>query len=231
MKMNLLMENWRKYLNEVMVPEEVPEVAPGGEEERQYGSNDFCAEFPNACREAYGTQRKDMPQIASADAFEAAIEAPAHQGLETNEPEKIPELGQATRDYLKSSNQQAPYPAGDQVPVKEFPNVDPSSLKPTQKDIYIDNALKKVASGEKAEAAGGGWTPWDGAVLVSKDDYLLDGHHRWAATIIYNDKHPDNVKKMTIEKVGMGIEPLLKVANAYTDATGGARAAGGETTT
>jgi len=66
--------------------------------------------------------------------------------------------------------------------------------------------------------------------LVSQNDYLLDGHHRWAATIIYNDKHPDDQQTMTIQKVGMPIQQLLKVANAYTDAAGATRHKGGGTT-
>ena len=206
----LIFENWRKFMNE--------------EEEQQVKSNSFCGNFPDACKDAYGTVRANMPQIPSASDFEKELGDPPPDGLETNEPEEIPDLGKATRAYLDSSDDAGQYPKGDQVEVQTVKDVSPSDLKPTQKDIYMDNALKKVAAAEA-----GKWFPWDAAVLVSGDGYLLDGHHRWAATIVYNSRHPDDVKKMTIEKVMMPIKQLLKVANAYTDAIGGKRHAGGGT--
>jgi hypothetical protein len=98
--MKLIMENWRGYLQEQ--------------------NNDFCSNFPAACKGAYGTKRANMPQIPDADTFEKEIEAPPPKG--------------------------------------------------------------------------------------------------------------EDAKKMTIEKVNMPIEELLKVANAYTDAIGGTRHSGGGTT-
>jgi hypothetical protein len=205
--MKLIMESWRGYLQEQ--------------------SNDFCTNFPAACKGAYGTKRANMPQIPDADAFEKELEAPPPKGLETNEPEEIPDLGAATRAYLDSSDDAGAYPEGDQVEVKEIPNVDPSDLKPTQTDIYMDNALKKAKAGADPKID---WAPWNASILVSADNYLLDGHHRWAATIIDNSQNPEDAKKMTIEKVNMPIKELLKVANAYTDAIGGKRHSGGGTT-
>ena len=222
--MKLLIENWNKFLSE---QEGAPEEQG---QQRQYSSNDFCTEYPNACKGVLGTQRANMPQVPDVGDFAADLAAPPPEGIETNEPEKIPDLGQATKAYLNSSDDAGAWPRGDQVEVKEIPGINPSALTPTQKDTYMDNALKKVAAGEQAVSKGGGWTPWDGAVLVSKDNYLLDGHHRWAATIIYNDKHPEDQKPMTVQKVMMPIDQLLKVANAYTDAAGGTRHSGGGTT-
>ena len=208
--MKLLMENWRAFLSE-----------------QNYQGNSFCKNFPDACAGAYGTARATMPQIASADAFETDIESPAGAGLETNEPEKIPDLGKATRAYLDSSDDQGQWPSGDQVKVEEVLDVSPSDLKPTQLDIYMDNAMKKAKAGADPNI---NWAPWDAAVLVSQDGFLLDGHHRWAATILYNAENPDDQKTMNIQQVAMPIEPLLNVANAYTDATGGTRHSGGGTT-
>jgi hypothetical protein len=210
--MKLLMENWRQFVNE---------------EARQYTSNDFCTEYPNACKKVLGTQRANMPQVPDVEDFETDLESYPPEGIETNEPEKIPDIGQATKAYLNSSDDQGQWPRGDQVRVKEVPDVNPLKLNPTQKDTYMDNALKKVAA---AEDPNGDWKPWNASVLVSKDGYLLDGHHRWAATIIYNDRHPDDQHSMIIQQVMMPIKQLLKVANAYTDAAGGQRHSGGGTT-
>ena len=207
----LITENWRRYLNE---------------QEEATQSNSFCDNFPDACKDVLGTVRANMPQIPDAEAFEKELAAPPGDGLETNEPERIPDLGKATRQYLDSSDDAGEWPRGDQVSVETVENVNPAQLKPTQKDIYMDNASKKAKAGADPKID---WAPWNAAVLVSQDGYLLDGHHRWAATIIYNQQNPDDAKAMTIEKVGVPIEQLLKIANAYTDAIGGTRHAGGGT--
>ena len=217
--MKLIMETWRRFV------EAEEDLAQGQPEAKQYGSNDFCTEYPEACKGVLGTQRANMPQVPDVDDFETDLENSPPEGIETNEPEKIPDIGQATKDYLNSSDDAGEWPSGDQVQVEEELGIDPMDLVPTQKDTYMDNALKKVASAES-----GAWYPWADSVLVSQDDYLLDGHHRWAATIIYNDKHPDDQQTMTIQKVGMPIQQLLKVANAYTDAAGATRHKGGGTT-
>ena len=214
--MQRVLESWRRFMSE---------------EETQFKSESFCEEFPEACAKAFGKKRSQMPQIPDADAFEKELNDPPPKGLETNEPRDIPSIGQATRNYLDSSDDVGDWPVGDQVEVETIENINPADLNPTQTDIYMSNALKKVRSGEKAAKDGSGWTPWNGAVLVSEDNFLLDGHHRWAATIVYNALHPDDKKEMTIEKVRMPINHLLKVANAYTDAIGGERHKGGGTTT
>jgi hypothetical protein len=215
--MKLLMESWKKFVNEkeeAAIPQQ-----------KKYTSNSFCKEYPDACKNVLGTQRANMPQVPDVGDFETDLESPPPKGIETNEPEKIPDLGQATRAYLDSSDDAGEWPVGDQVVMEEIPGVNPMDLTPTQKDTYMDNALKKVGAAEA-----GKWQPWAASVLVSKDNYLLDGHHRWAATIIYNDRHPDKQQTMTVQKVMMPIRQLLKVANAYTDAAGGARHSGGGTT-
>jgi len=198
--MKLLFENWRKFIKEQETP-----------------SNDFCTNYPNACKNVYGTVRANMPQIKKASDFEKSLGAAPGRGIETNEPEKIPDLGKATRAYLQSSDDRGEYPRGDQVQVNTISDVDPFDLNPTQKDLYMDNALDKVAT---AENPGISWNPWNASILVSEDNYILDGHHRWAATIIYNKKHPDDARTMTIEKVQLPIGPLLKISNAYCDAGG-----------
>jgi len=210
-KQQKLFENFRRFLKE--------------EQEVQFETNDFCTEFPEACSGVLGTKRATMPQVPDVGEFEKDLKSAPPEGIETNEPEKIPDIGKATRDYLNSSDDLGEWPGGDQVQVETIENIDPAAITPTQKDIYMDNALSKVAAAEA-----GKWFPWKASVLVSDDNFLLDGHHRWAATIIYNKKHPNNPQKMTIEKVKMPIKQLLKVANAYTDAAGGKRHSGGGTT-
>ena len=191
-----------------------PKIAPKkpeGEKKDYTSTEDFGSLFPDAMAGGLGKARANMPQVP-ADDFEKDLESPAEDGLETNEPEKIPDMGKATTAYLNSSDDTGPWPKGDQVNVTVEKGIDPMDLKPTQADIYMSNALKKVKSAEE-----GTWKPWASSVLASNDGHILDGHHRWAATIVYNDKHNAN-EKMSINKVEMPIKDLLKVANAYTDA-------------
>jgi len=191
-------------------PKSTPEK-PSGEKKDYTSTEDFGTLFPDAMKGGLGKARANMPQVP-ADDFEKDLESPAGDGLETNEPEKIPDLGKATKAYLDSSDDTGPWPKGDQVDVSVETGIDPMDLKPTQADIYMSNALKKVKSAEE-----GTWKPWASSVLASNDGHILDGHHRWAATIVYNDKNGTN-EKMSINKVDMPIKDLLKVANAYTDA-------------
>ena len=203
---------------------EDPVSAKNFDPEGPMKGKEFKEFYPKLMQGGKGTSRVNMPQVP-VDDFESDLGYEPPDGLETNEPEKIPDIGKATAAYLDSSNDPGQWPQGDQVEVHEIDNIDPMELTPTQHDIYMDNALKKVGAAESGE-----WEPWDAAVLASNDGYILDGHHRWAATIVYNDKHNAN-ETMTIQQVQMPIDSLLKVANAYTDAHPDAeRAKGGETT-
>lgn len=51
-------------------------------------------------------------------------------------------------------------------------------------------------------------------LIVSKDDYLLDGHHRWLANMMISDKMPVNVILVDIK-----IQDLLALARRYRGVT------------
>lgn len=82
-------------------------------------------------------------------------------------------------------------------------------LKPTQEDVYLGKALGMAIGG----VAGG-----DLKSVVSHDNYILDGHHRWAATLL-------NKPTATITgiQVAMNIDELVPVLRAAGDAFGNAR--------
>jgi hypothetical protein len=57
----------------------------------------------------------------------------------------------------------------------------------------------------------------DATLIVSKDNYIVDGHHRWAATVAVD--YEDNVKgdlKMQIIRVDMNIIDLLGEAKKFS---------------
>ena len=59
-------------------------------------------------------------------------------------------------------------------------------------------------------------------IIVSKDDYILDGHHSWAAKV-GNDAADNNLTndlKMPIVRVDITITQLLEEANKFTGGKG-----------
>jgi hypothetical protein len=55
-------------------------------------------------------------------------------------------------------------------------------------------------------------------ILISRDNFILDGHHRWAGYLL-----EDPTLKLSGIQVDMSVEELLAVANRFTDAYGIAR--------
>jgi len=53
-------------------------------------------------------------------------------------------------------------------------------------------------------------------IIVSNDDYVLDGHHRWAALLAYDFvDRKDNEIIMNIRRVDLPIDELLNRANCF----------------
>lgn len=69
----------------------------------------------------------------------------------------------------------------------------PTKLKPTQNEIDMDRA-KKMPTGTT-----------DRPIMISRDDYVLDGHHRWMAYKIHKPDTP-----MRTIRINLPIRELLK---------------------
>ena len=82
-------------------------------------------------------------------------------------------------------------------------------LKPSQDAIYLSKALGMAVGGVEGGELG---------AIISKDNYILDGHHRWAATMFNN---PDAVIKG--HRANLNIGDLVPVLRALGDAFGNAR--------
>lgn len=79
-----------------------------------------------------------------------------------------------------------------------FPAV---SLKPSQTAIYLGKSLGLAINGTKGGNLGG---------IVSSDNYILDGHHRWAATML-NDPSATIIGIRVSLKIG-DLVPVLRAA-------------------
>ena len=87
-------------------------------------------------------------------------------------------------------------------------------LDPTQEDVYLAKSLS-MAIGSRARPgiAGGNLKS-----VVSYDGYILDGHHRWAATLLNNPE-----AKISGIQVAIDIDDLVPVLRAAGDAFGNVR--------
>ena len=104
----------------------------------------------------------------------------------------------------------------------------PGQLKATQQELQQDKVMGMVDS-----AKAGKFQPWStpdgkGSVQVTQDGYILDGHHRWAATTILIQQGfiPASTLMNVLAYVGapgtrpMSVANLLAIANIAGDAGG-----------
>ena len=92
-----------------------------------------------------------------------------------------------------------------------------SHLRATQNEL---NGVK-VAGIAKAIRANQ-FDPTQTRTVISDDDYVLDGHHRWAAKI-GNDSHDGNLtndSKYPVSRINIKITKLLEEADIFTEGKG-----------
>ena len=102
------------------------------------------------------------------------------------------------------------------INVAEPQAVPPDRLKATQMNLVGD----KVAGMETALEANSQDPNITAPIYVSNDGYVLDGHHRWAAIVGYNAKHPDKAIPMNVRVIDQPIKPLVKISNEFADHIG-----------
>lgn len=66
------------------------------------------------------------------------------------------------------------------------------------------------------------WSPGQGAIFVSRDGYVIDGHHRWAAVLgkFFRGGSRDGTHEMPVIRVDKNILSILQLANEFTDEVG-----------
>jgi hypothetical protein len=82
-------------------------------------------------------------------------------------------------------------------------------LKATQRGIDVRKVLRMAKEYQQ-----GKFPNIKDQIIVSSDDHVLDGHHRWAALVV-----TDPNETMNVLKVGMPMQALLAKANSYKGAT------------
>lgn len=158
---------------------------------------DVCTVSPPVCEGNLGIPRNEMPQILgdasipdmlkSDDPKEKAkAEAAVSMGAD---PEDTRTIMQQMLDHFKKGGTKI---SKDKVPV--------GKLKATQREIQ---AAKTIGMADAHLR--GKFDNIDDSVIISSDNHILDGHHRWAALLTIN---PD--REMNVIRVDMPMRELLK---------------------
>lgn len=100
----------------------------------------------------------------------------------------------------------------------DYEYISVEDLKPIQEQIFVAKALKMSAGAEGDK----GKLNWllkadekSPLVIVSSDNYILDGHHRWLGAYLI-----DPEAKMRCVKIDMDCKDLLALTNKFTGAIG-----------
>jgi hypothetical protein len=151
------------------------------------------------CDDNLGIPRDEMPQFkgnASPGSRAASMDADASGEVDT-EPVFREMLAQKGIKTLQT-----------EVPADK--------LKATQKDLVgakvvgMMGALEKDPNHPKITAP----------IYVSRDGYVIDGHHRWAAIVAYNAAHPDSPILMKTTVLDMDIKDAIPMANKFAEDMG-----------
>ena len=152
------------------------------------------------CDGNLGIDRNDMPQFkGTARPGSPADKLPKDKNGEVD-------TEQFFKQMLEKKN----------IKVSEPQAVPPDRLKATQMNLVGD----KVAGMETALEANSQDPNITAPIYVSNDGYVLDGHHRWAAIVGYNAKHPDTPIPMNVRVIDQPIKPLVGMSNEFADHMG-----------
>jgi len=99
-------------------------------------------------------------------------------------------------------------------------------LKATQSELGGDKVVGMMGALEKDPNHPG----ITGPIYVSRDGFVIDGHHRWAAIAAYNAKYPEKQIPMKCEVIDMDIKDAIPMCNKFAEEIGIAAKKQGETT-
>ena len=91
------------------------------------------------------------------------------------------------------------------------------NLKPIQAQIYFDKSIAKMAEVGVADSKAF-QTKKENVYIVSSDNRIIDGHHRFLSSVLIDPR-----LKVNVLKIDMPIKELLELTLAYTDAIGNVR--------
>ena len=176
--------------------------------------------LPNSnlfCSGNKGIARKDMPQFKG-----EPVEGTQAWDVLQKAKEKDPTATEAEGEpYFR----QMLADKGIKVTDAEVPS---ESLKATQSELVGDKVLgmKSVLDAGPSHPA---YKKMTSPLFVSKDGYVVDGHHRWAAITAYNMEHPDNPLPLKTMIIDQNIDDAIETSNTFANEFGVAAKSGQQT--
>jgi hypothetical protein len=89
-------------------------------------------------------------------------------------------------------------------------------LKATQKDLVGGKVVGMMGALEKDPHHPKITAP----IYVSRDGYVIDGHHRWAAIVAYNAAHPEEQIQMKTTVLDQDIKDAIPMCNQFAEDMG-----------
>lgn len=162
---------------------------------------DLCkVSVPNTnlfCQESLGVPRIKMPQLGGTPA-----KGSEGDKLPKNEKGEV-DLSEKFIEHLKSQG----------ISTKET-TINASHLRASQNELIGAKVAHMLHQAEKGER-----DLTQGRIFVTRDNYVLDGHHRWAAAIGLHYKEGKELM-MPVHKLDMDIGQAISEANTYTEKMG-----------
>ena len=152
-----------------------------------------------------GRLKKGMIDIAAPFADNEVPNDPFPQGLDTTLGKKWLEGG--LRDGVKD----------DDIVNVRITKLPVGKLLPIQRQIYFDKSIRNVAQ-HGAEGTKSFSASKSNFYVISKDNRIIDGHHRYLSAVLVDPKIT-----VTCLEIDLPINELLPMTLAYTDAIGNMR--------
>ena len=151
------------------------------------------------CDDNLGIPREEMPQFkGKAIAGSRAADMPVNKDGEVD-----------TEPVFREMLQQK----GIKVTQTELPA---DKLKATQNELVGAKVVGMLGALEKDPKNPDITAP----IYVSRDGYVVDGHHRWAAIAAYNASHPDSQIQMKVNVIDSDIKDVIPMANKFAEDMG-----------
>lgn len=214
-----------------LTPERAYQIAKGEFERKGIDIDKDFPEFikhfklaKDRASEGY-TKRKNMPVITTEQvkAFQHRLKngtvdfRPPYSSKETSTnpfPEGL--SGKEAQRFLEAGLKKFDGDENDDKVKSTLEKVAVKNLHPIQQQIYYNKALTFFTNYSVEGARS--YLSTKPITIISKDGYIIDGHHRFVAAILL-----DPNLKVNVLRVQLNIKELLPLSKAYGDAIGNSR--------
>lgn len=172
------------------------------------------------------TKRKDMPVIEKQDINDLQtrlskgyidVSKPYAKSTNTKNPFPSGLSGKSAEQWLKNGLKKydgAESDADDKISVSKK-TIPVKKLKPIQRQIYFDKSMNVIA---KLGVAASQSFMQTQTFIVSSDNFIIDGHHRFQSMMLQDPSTTANVLS-----IDLPLSELLPMTLSYSDAIGNKR--------